>query len=256
MLAAHALDFGYPGRTVGRALDLALKAGEVICVLGPNGAGKSTLFRTLLGLLPPLGGKVTLSGRDAASLPRAEFARAVAYVPQAASGDFDFTLQEHVEMGRVAHLGVFAKPGRADRDIAAQALERLGIAALAGRPVSALSGGERQLGLIARALASEANALVMDEPTANLDFGNQVRVLEEIARLRASGIAILFCAHDPDHAFEVADRVLLLDQGKALAFGATAEVLTASNLSALYRVEVSVVDIATDSGARRACIRK
>jgi len=253
-LCASALDFGYPGHVVGRGLDLALAPGEVLCVLGPNGAGKSTLFRTLLGLLPPLGGRVSAGGRDLASLTRAEIAREVAYVPQASASYFDFSLAEMVEMGRTAHLGAFARPGRRDRRIARDALERMGIAALAERPVSGVSGGERQLALIARALATEAQSLVMDEPTANLDFGNQSRVLEEVARLRDGGIAILLCSHDPDHAFQVADRVLLLERGQGFSLGSTADILRSENLSRLYGVSVHVTEVATPSGPRRVCV--
>ncbi len=237
-LAAHALDYGYPGRVVGRGLDVALGSAEVLCVLGPNGAGKTTLFRTMLGLLPALAGRVSVNGRDLGSLSRPEVAREVAYVPQASSSYFDFSLMQMVEMGRTAHLGAFARPGRHDREIARAAIERMGIAALADRPVGAVSGGERQLALIARALATQARAIVLDEPTANLDFGNQRRVLGEISRLRGSGIAVLLCTHNPDHALQVADRALLLKNGRALALGATREVVTDANLSNLYGIEV------------------
>ena len=253
-LAARALDYGYPGRAIGRGLDLALETGEVLCVLGPNGAGKSTLFRTLLGLLPAQGGEVTVDGRAIATLARRDIARAVAYVPQAAGGYFDFSLVEVVEMGRTAHLGAFERPRASDRRIAIESLERLGIAKLAERPVSEVSGGERQLALIARALASEARALVMDEPTANLDFGNQSRVLAEIARLKASGIAVLLCTHDPDHAFQVADRALLLGEGRAIAMGPIADVLTNANLSRLYGIDVRVAQVEGPTGARRVCV--
>lgn len=245
-LAAHGLDFGYRGRVIGRGLDVALAASEVLCVLGPNGAGKTTLFRTLLGLLPALGGRVTVGGRDMASLHRADIAREVAYVPQASSSYFDFSLAEMVEMGRTAHLGPFTRPSARDREIARAAIERMGIAALADRPVGGVSGGERQLALIARALATEAKALVMDEPTANLDFGNQARVLSEIARLRGAGIAVLLCTHDPDHALQVADRALLLRDGQPLALGPVREVLTSEHLSTLYNIPVDV----TPAGVR------
>ena len=239
-LAAHGLDFGYPGRVIGRRLHATLADGEVLCVLGPNGAGKTTLFRTLLGLLPARGGRVTVGGRDITSLTRAEIAREVAYVPQASSSYFDFSLAEMVEMGRTAHLGPFTRPGTRDREIARAAIERMGIAALADRPVGGVSGGERQLALIARALATEAKSLVMDEPTANLDFGNQARVLSEVSRLRGAGIAVLLCTHDPDHALQVADRALLLRAGQALAIGPVREVLTSEHLSTLYGVPVTV----------------
>ena len=241
-LAAHALDFGFPGRPIGRALEFALSPGEVLCVLGPNGAGKTTLFRTLLGLLAPLGGRVSLDGRDLAQWTRAEIARRVALVPQATRSPFDFSVCEWVEMGRSAHLGTFGHPGPGDRRIALCALERLGIASLAERSIEAVSGGERQLASIARALATEAPAIVMDEPTANLDFGNQSRVLAEVARLREAGIAVLLCTHDPDHALALADRVLLLKVGQGVALGPAAEVVSAENLTALYGVDVRRVD--------------
>ena len=240
-IAARRLAFGFPSRVVGRDLDLALEAGEVLCVLGPNGAGKTTLFRTLLGLLPPLDGSVLIDGDDLSAMPREAIARAVAYVPQSSAMAFDFMLEEIVVMGRSAHLGPFAAPRRGDFEMAHAALDRLGISALADRPFGEVSGGERQLALIARALATEARAIVMDEPTANLDFGNQARVLGEIERLRGAGISILICSHDPDHAFQIADRVLLLEDGRVLDQGEARAVLTLHNLSRLYRVPAEVI---------------
>jgi iron complex transport system ATP-binding protein len=256
-LAAQALAFGYPGRVVGRGLDLSLGAGEVVCVLGPNGAGKTTLFRTLLGLIPPLGGRVTVAGADVAALPRVEMARKLAYVPQAMTGAFDFTLLDIVEMGRTAHLGAFARPSRHDLDLALAALERLGIASLAGRPMGAVSGGERQLALIARALATEATHLLMDEPTANLDFGNQALILDEVARLKACGAAVLFSTHHPDHALRIADRVVMLRGGAVLAAGATSATLNSENLSALYGRPIDVLEVVSPDGtSRRTCVAR
>ena len=254
-LAARALDFGFRDHVVGRALDCALEAGEVVCLLGPNGSGKSTLMRTLLGLQARLAGDVTLDGRDLHNWEPSERARRLAYVPQAADSYFDFSLLEMVEMGRTAHRGVFASPGPGDREIALAALERLGIAGLADRPVHAVSGGERQLALIARALATQAAYLVMDEPTANLDYGNQARVLEEIARLKEAGIGVLFSTHHPEHAFRIAGRVLLLAAGRLAAQGPTLATLTSEALSALYGrpIEVATVTLANGVG-RRVCV--
>jgi iron complex transport system ATP-binding protein len=179
----------------------------------------------------------------------------VAYVPQASASHFDFTLEETALMGRTAHLGAFSPPSPGDRGIARTALDRMGVGALAGRPITGVSGGERQLALIARALATEAQALVMDEPTANLDFGNQARVLGQVAQLRDAGVSILLCTHDPDHAFQLADRVLLLREGSAITLAPTGEALTASNLTRLYGVPVEVAEVATASGLRRVCLR-
>ena len=256
-LAAQALTFGYPGRVVGRGLDLALEAGEAVCVIGPNGAGKTTLFRTLLGLIAPLGGRVTVAGIDIASVPRAQVARSVAYVPQAMASVFDFTLLDVVEMGRTAHLAAFAQPSRHDRERAMHALERLGIASLADRPIHGVSGGERQLALIARALATEAKHLLMDEPTANLDFANQALILDEMARLKASGAAVLFSTHHPDHALRIADRVVMLSGGAVLAAGTTSATLNSENLSALYGRPIDVLEVVSPDGTRRrTCVAR
>jgi iron complex transport system ATP-binding protein len=247
MLEARGLGYGYPRRPVGRGLDLALGAGEVLCVLGPNGGGKTTLFRTLLGLLPAQAGEVLLEGRALAAMARAEIARRVGYVPQGHVAQFAFTVREAVLMGRTAHVGLFAAPGGADRAAAERAIESLAIGALAERVVTELSGGERQLAMIARALAQGARTLVLDEPTASLDFGNQVRVLREIRRLAAEGYAVVFSTHDPGQAFLAASRVLLLAHGGALHQGAPAEVITAQNLQEVYGVEVRVAAL---EGAR------
>jgi len=237
-LEARALAFGYRNHPVGSGIDLALEPGRVVCLLGPNGSGKTTLMKTLLGLLPAQGGVITLDGRELSGWTARERATRLAYVPQAAETFFDFSIVEMVGMGRTAHRGVFARPSRRDDWIAREALEKLGITALADRPIHRVSGGERQLALIARALATEASMLVLDEPTANLDFGNQMRVLAEIDRLRGRGFAILLCSHDPGHALEVADEVLLIREGRAFARGRPAEAITDESLSRLYGIEV------------------
>jgi iron complex transport system ATP-binding protein len=246
-LEAQGLGYGYPGRAVGRDLNLALGAGEVLCVLGPNGGGKTTLFRTLLGLLAAQAGEVRLEGRALGALARSEVARRMGYVPQGHAAQFAFTVRDSVLMGRTAHIGLFAAPGAADRAAADRAIETLGIGTLAERVLTELSGGERQLAMIARALAQGARALVLDEPTASLDFGNQVRVLREIRRLAAEGYAVVFSSHDPGQAFLAASRVLLLAHGGAFRQGAPEEVITAENLRAVYGVDVRVAPI---DGAR------
>ncbi len=176
-------------------------------------------------------------------------------MPQATDTQFDFSLREMVEMGRTAHRGAFASPGAKDRRIASAALARLGIDRLADRPLRAVSGGERQLALIARALATEAGYLVMDEPTANLDYGNQSRVLEEVARLKGTGIGVLLSTHHPEHAFRIADRVLLLASGELVAQGPTLATLTSAALSALYGRDIEVATVRLGDGSeRRVCV--
>ena len=251
MLEARDLAFGFPGRTVGRDVSFTLAAGEVMCVLGPNGGGKTTLFRTILGLLEPHGGAVRVESADLHDLSRSEVARRVGYVPQGHAGYFAFTVREFVLMGRTAHLGAFASPAKRDVLVAERALESLGIAHLADRPVTEISGGERQLALVARALAQEPKLLVLDEPTASLDFGNQVRVLQKVAALARSGIAVLFSSHDPDHAFLCASRALLLAEGRVLEIGAPHEVIRADTLERMYRVSVQVVPL---PGGMHTCL--
>jgi len=251
MLSVEGLDFGFPGRTIGRDVSFTLQAGEVMCVLGPNGGGKTTLFRTLLGLLEAHAGSIRLDSSSLKTLTRAEIARRAGYVPQGHAGYFAFTVREFVLMGRTAHLGVFSVPGRQDRHVAERALESLGIAHLADKPVTEISGGERQLALVARALAQEPKLLVLDEPTASLDFGNQVRVLQRISALAASGISILFSSHDPDHAFLCARRALLLAEGRVLEIGAPRAVIRPDTLERLYGVSVKVIDL---GGGAHTCL--
>jgi iron complex transport system ATP-binding protein len=214
-------------------------------------------LRTLLGLQPALGGRVALDDTDLTTLARRDIARAIGYVPQSPADTFDFTVAETVEMGRVAHLAAFQAPGRRDREAVSRALALLRIGPLAPRPMSALSGGERQLALNARAHATEASHLLMDEPTANLDFGNQSLILDEVARLRAAGAAVLFTTHHPDQALRIADRAILLKAGEILAQGPTAATVNSENLSALYGRGIDVVEIKSPDGLlRRTCMAR
>jgi len=251
VLRAEKLSFGFPGRTIGRDVDFSLASGEVLCLLGPNGGGKTTLIRTLLGLLAPHSGSVSLGETSLASLARNDIARAIGYVPQAHAGAFAYRVEDMVLMGRTAHMGLFSAPSAGDRAAARNAIDTLGIGDLAGRPFTEISGGERQLALVARALAQEPRILVMDEPTSSLDFGNQVRVLGHVRRLAAQGIAVLMSSHQPDHALQCADRALLLDDGKVIELGPPQDVIRPDTLRRLYGVAVRIVETA---GGVRTCL--
>ncbi len=243
MLAAENLSIGHAARIIGSGLSLTIGEGETLCLLGPNGSGKTTLFKTLLGLLPAKAGCVMLDGQDVARISRKALAQSIAYVPQAHAAFFPFSVREIVLMGRASRISAFAAPGPRDEAAASSALNLLGIGHLTDRLYTEISGGERQLALIARALAGEPRLLVMDEPTANLDFGNQIRVLSQIRRLSGRGIAVVLSTHDPAHAFLCADRVAALHEGRFVALGTPAETVTPDILRLLYGVEVTLVNL-------------
>jgi iron complex transport system ATP-binding protein len=240
MLEARALSIGYGAKIVATGIDVAVAEGEVLCLLGPNGAGKTTLFKTLLGLIPAKAGEVWLGGRAIEALTRTEMARGIAYVPQAQVMEFAYSVLDLVLMGRTAHLGPFAGPRAVDRERAQAALADLGISDLADADANRISGGQRQLALVARALAQDAPLLVMDEPTASLDLGNRLLVLDRVRRLRAQGFGIVFSTHDPEQAHELATRVAVIADGRLAAHGPPAEILTGETLSAIYGVPVMI----------------
>ncbi|WP_142847146.1 ABC transporter ATP-binding protein [Telmatospirillum sp. J64-1] len=241
ILEARAVDYGYPGKAVGRDASLTLSAGDVLVLLGPNGGGKSTLFRTLLGLLPAQGGRVLLEGQDIAAMDRKMVARIAGYVPQSSPGYFPFTVFDTVLMGRTARLGLFSSPSRHDQAVAGRILSELGIADLADEPYTRISGGQRQMVLIARALAQEPRLLVLDEPTASLDYGNQLRVLQRIRSLASGGMAILLSTHDPNQAVLLDGSVALVHDGRLTGPGPAADIVTPASLWNVYGVEVDFI---------------
>ena len=222
-LEARALAIGYRGHLVAGDIALSLRPGEILCLLGPNGAGKTTLFRTLLGLQPALGGAVLIDGMPLAELRPAEIARRLAYVPQAHVTEFAFSVLDVVLMGRTARIKAFASPGPADERIAREKLAGLGIAELASHDYTRISGGQRQLVLIARALAQEAPILVMDEPTASLDPAATKAIEDVIRAVVARNIKVVMSTHDLGQAKRLAGEVVLLHRGRLIETGPAAE---------------------------------
>ncbi len=257
-LTAESVAFAYPRQA--RVLDgvsFALGAGEVLCLLGPNGTGKTTLLRCLLGIQGGYTGHICLDGRDVRQLSARARAQVIAYVPQSSTSVFAYTVMDITVMGRSPHLGLAGIPTETDIAIARAALDRLGIGYLADRPFGVISGGERQLTLIARALAQETPILVLDEPTASLDYGNQVRILQTIHRLAAQGLAILMTSHFPDHAFSTATAVALMKGGRIVASGPPDTVISDRSLSDLYGVPVRVLTAASPDvpgGLVKVCV--
>ncbi|THF63955.1 ABC transporter ATP-binding protein [Pseudothauera nasutitermitis] len=259
-IAARDIHFAYHGRPVLAGASLALAAGERVCLLGANGAGKSTLLRILLGLQRPDRGSVTVDGTALAGWHRRQLARRVAYVPQVHVAPFPYTVRQVALMGRLPATGLLKAPGAADRACVGDILEHLGIAHLAERAYTEISGGERQLTLIARALAQEALLLVMDEPLAGLDYGNQVRLLERLEGLTGEGYGVLMTTHDPNQPLTGSQRVALLIDGRIAADGHPHEVLTPEAIHRLYGVRVELLHTADGrrlafrpAGRRAAC---
>jgi len=253
-LATHGLGIGYPGTPIGRDLDIEIAEGKVSMLLGPNGCGKTTLFRTMLGLLPAQGGHVMIAGDDLGKLGRNDIARRIAYVPQVAQGYFPFSVIDVVLMGRAPYLGTFEKPGDKDWAAAEAALEEVGLSTFANRSFTAISGGQRQLVLIARALAQAAPVLVMDEPTANLDYANQHRVMLRARALADGGRTVIVSTHNPDHAFAYAEQAILMKTGRIVAAGSVNDTLDAKKLSDVYDLPVIVTDITTGDDDRRRIV--
>ena len=246
------LVFSYGGADVLKDVSFCADGGERIAVLGPNGVGKSTLFRCLLGFLEPQSGGVTVSGRDVRSYSRRALAAELAYIPQSYSPAFDHTVLDSVLMGLSAQLGTLEQPGPVQTRAAMQILTELGIDGLAGRGSIHISGGERQLMLLARALIQNARTLIMDEPTASLDYGNSFRVMQRIETLSRRGYTVIFSTHEPNQAFRYATKVLALKDGRVLSFGRPEDVLTPALLQTLYGVPVAVTQV--QAGSRMVCV--
>ncbi|MCS7056118.1 MAG: ABC transporter ATP-binding protein [Thermoflexales bacterium] len=224
-------------------VNFSLRAGRVLAVVGPNGAGKTTLLALALGWLRPWQGDILLAGRPIHSYGRDERGRWLALVPQSEHTPFDYSALEYVLMGRAPHLPPLGSPGPTDYALALDALALVGISTLADRPIPQLSGGERQLMLLARAVAQQPRLMLLDEPTAHLDLHNKFRLIQIMRRLRAQGVTLVMTNHEPDVVLAVADDVLLMEPGRPPEFGMLAEVFTEDALSRIYRLPIRLVNI-------------
>ena len=241
-LSIENLSFGYGARTVLHEVSFTAQAGELLAILGPNGVGKTTLFKCVMGLERRYTGKILADGVDLSALSPRERAHRVAAIPQAHPLSFRYSVFDMVLMGTSHGLSPFAVPGEKEREMVRTAMARVYIEHLAERPFDQLSGGEQQLVFIARALAQQARILLMDEPTASLDYGNRLLVLQVARDLAREGYTVLLSTHDPQHALWFADRALALKEGRMLALGAPREVLTATLLEALYGRRIELVE--------------
>ena len=241
MLRIESATLGYPGRPVLSGVTLEVRPGEIVALIGPNGAGKSTLVRAASGVLRPSAGRIDVDGEDIANLPFTARAKLVAVVPQAAQMPEEFSVLETVRMGRTAYLGWLGRESRDDEAAVIEAMRRTQIQAFESRRLGELSGGERQLVLVARALAQSSRYLLLDEPTAHLDLRHETAILELVKDLaHRDGLGVLIALHDLNLAARHADRVALLAAGGLRAIGPPLEVLTENALGAAYGVPVNI----------------
>ena len=244
LLEVENLACGYTSRPVLSGVNLVLHGGEFFCLLGPNGSGKSALLKTLAGVLKPLEGRIRNRANGRASL---------AYVPQAHAPLFSFRILDMVVMGRTSRWPLWSGPGESDWTAARAALAQVGMEPFAERLYTEISGGERQMVLIARALAQEARFLILDEPASSLDFGNQLRMLQTLRRLAVSGIGILMATHHPEHALRCATRAAIVKEGALLPPGAPCEVISPEMLESLYHVPFSISEV-PDKQQKPVCV--
>jgi iron complex transport system ATP-binding protein len=245
LLSLENLTFRYTGnqKDVLAGLNLEIREGSVTAILGSNGAGKSTLLHLILGWLRPVGGKIDIQGRPLQSLSRREAGQTIALVPQIEHMPFDYTVLEYVLLGRTPYLNALETPGSKDMEVAFSALETSGLRELAYRHVTSLSGGERQLVLLARALTQQPKIILLDEPTAHLDLANKARLMEILRHLHSTGSTIIFTTHEPEAAIAVASDIILIRAGQILACGSSDTVLTSQNLTEAYGSPIRIIQV-------------
>ncbi|HCX89041.1 MAG TPA: ABC transporter ATP-binding protein [Deltaproteobacteria bacterium] len=225
-----------------KEVDFSVRAGGMNTILGPNGSGKTTLFRCITGLWKLQRGKIVFEDKDISRISHAERAKIFAVVPQEHEPPFPYSVLDVVLMGRVSHVGLFASPTSDDYEVAEKAIQTVGISHLRDRAYTKISGGERQLVLIARALSQEAPILLLDEPTSHLDFRNQVVVLKKVREItRERGLTVLMTLHDPNLAMLFSDKVVVLNGGSVICTGSPNAVITEDTMKRVYGIDVSLI---------------
>ncbi len=236
-------------------ISFTLEKGSVLCVLGPNGSGKTTLFKALMRFLTPSAGKILWNGKNVCDLSLPAFSRVMSYIPQLHTPAFSYTVAQMAMMGRASHIPAFGAPGKNDEAIVESSLKKLDIFHLKDCVYTELSGGERRLALIARALCQQSQIIVMDEPSSDLDYANQQLVLQTVKALKEDGYSIILSTHAPEYPFSLADNALLLSGGNIVSCGPPQSALTSETLRQAFSVDMDVVEVTDSRGSkRRMCI--
>ena len=248
------LRFGYGAGEVLKGVSFTANTGELTSVLGPNGVGKSTLFRCMLGLLKGYQGSITVDGTETARLSAKKLARLVAYIPQSNYPSFNYSVYHMVLMGTTSQLSGLSSPGLKQKEAVERALRQVGILHLKDKGYTNISGGERQLVLMARAIVQDARVLVLDEPTANLDYGNQLHVMEVTRQLTESGYTVIQSTHNPEQAFLFSHKIVAIQNGQVIAEGKPSQVVTEGLMRELYGADIAVCSLYEDQ--IRVCVPK
>lgn len=244
--------FGYEkNKTLLNNINFSLNKGEILSILGPNGAGKTTLLHCIIGLNKWWSGKTTLDGVSVNDIPKRRLWSKISYVPQSKNANSAYTVEETVLLGRTSSLGVFDKPNEVDIIETEETLKKLGIYKLKNKLCSEISGGELQMTLIAKALVSKPEIIILDEPESNLDFKNQLIVLNTITDLSSENVACIFNTHYPNHALQKSHKSLLLDGNGNAYFGNTVDIVTESNIENCFGVKAKIDEIETDNSTLR-----
>ncbi len=249
ILKAENLSFSYGDHQVLSGFSFGVEKGAIYCIMGPNGCGKTTLLDCLMGINAPAGGKIELLGRELGEYSRKDIARHISYMPQIHGISFPYTVRDFVLMGRMAYTGTFGSPGKEDYDACSLAMKKAGVLAYADKAYSSLSGGELRLALLARALCQQAEIIMMDEPTAHLDFRNEMLFIDRIAELAGSGEAsVVMSTHSPNHALMLESKglmveAILMKDGKVFISGKPSEVINSGSVSMVFGVESEIIDL-------------
>ncbi|MCF6466156.1 ABC transporter ATP-binding protein [Clostridium sp. Cult2] len=254
MIEVKGLSCGYRNNIVLKDVSFTGDSGDIICILGPNGSGKSTLIKTILGLIKPFRGNILIDDENIKNWNWRKRANKISYIPQSFSSTFQYKVKDIVLMGRTPYLNIISSPSKEDMIIAEEAMEKLNILHLRDKVYSQLSGGERQLVKIAQAIAQQSEVIIMDEPTNNLDFSNQIVMLKHLKEWARNGVTVIMATHYPEHAFIYGTKALLVKDGKVVAIDNPKENLKEKELISLYNIDLKVVEIDSKGKAMKMCL--